>query len=281
MFPYVTRGQWAARSPSGTINKASCSQRNAFITHYSAGPPDQSVRAIQNYHMDSNGWPDIGYNWLVDRNGTIYEGRLYNYDAIGTHAANNNTRAVGCCFIGRDGDVTSAAKSAIRAVYDEACRRCVKSLQMLGHRDVNATSCPGDNLWTWVHEGMEDDDMDLNAVGGIIPGITNAQAFKDMWIWLCGIRGLVEYDTEGNPQRRTDDRFGEQTWQNLESKRLNEILAKTVTLSPADLDAIKEAAREGAAAGAGGASPEQVDAIVINRLERAFTSGAAGVAGDE
>ena len=279
MFSYVTRAQWGARSPSGTINKATCGQRNAFITHYSAGPPEQTVRAIQNFHMDSNGWPDVGYNWLVDRNGLIYEGRLYNYDAIGTHAADNNTRSIGCCFIGRDADVTDAAKAAIRTVYDEACRRCNKSLQMLGHRDVNSTSCPGDNLWNWVHSGMEA-GMDLGQVGGIVPGISNAQVFKDIWVWICGIRGLVEYDAEGNPLRREDDRFTSDTWQTIESRRLNEILGKSVTLSPEDLAAITEAARAGAAAGTGGASAEEVDAIVINRLERAFTGGAAGVAGD-
>lgn len=260
MFSYVTRAQWGARAPSGTINKASCGQRNAFITHYSAGPPEQTVRAIQNFHMDSNGWPDIGYNWLVDRNGTIYEGRLYNYDAIGTHAADNNTRSIGCCFIGRDGDVTSAAKYSIREVYDEACRRCNKSLQMLGHRDVNSTSCPGDNLWTWVHAGMEV-GMDPNA-HDIHPELPNKQVFRDLW------DAMFVLDTNNNSLTRFQ-------YPNPYAA----ILAKPA-LSAADLDAIKEAAREGAQAGAGGASAEDVDAIVINRLERAFTLGSSGIAGD-
>jgi hypothetical protein len=275
MFQYVTRAQWGARSPSGTINKASWSQRNAHITHYSAGPPDQTVRAIQNFHMDSNGWPDIGYNWLVDRNGTIYEGRIYNYDAIGTHAANNNTRSIGTCFIGRDGDVTSAAKYAIREIYDEAVRRAGRALQMLGHRDVNSTECPGNNLWTWVHAGMEAGDMDLNEVGGIVPGITNAQVLKDIWVWTCGMRGLVEYDAEGNPMRREDDRFAQETWQTVESRRLTQILNKPAgEFTPEQLNAIKEAAREGAAAGAAGASPEEVEEIVDRQLDQAFGGGA-------
>lgn len=260
MFAYVTRAGWGARSPSATINRASCSQRKAFITHYSAGPPEQTVRTIQNFHMDTNGWPDIGYNWLVDRNGTIYEGRLYNFDAIGTHAANNNTRAVGCCFIGRDGDVTSAAKAAIRRIYDEACRRCNKQLQMLGHRDVNQTSCPGDNLWTWVHAGMET-GMDPNA-HDIHPDLPNKQVFRDLWDAMLA----------ADPGYATITRFGF-------PNPYNKLMSKPA-LTAADLEAIKQAAKEGAAAGAAGATAEEVETIVINRLERAFTYGASGVAGD-
>jgi hypothetical protein len=273
---FITRAQWGARSPQAAVNTTSWSSRDQFITHYSAGPPTQTVRQIQDFHMNSNGWADIGYNFLVDIHGNKYEGRLHTWMAIGAHAQNHNTRSIGVCMIGRDSDVTDAAKQAIRDIYDEACGRAGKSLRMLGHRDVNPTTCPGDNLWNWVHGGMEAmSDMDLNQVGGIIPGITNAQVFKDIWTWLCGIRGLVEYDAEGNPMRRADDRFAEETWQHILSQRINSLLAGTpVVLTPEQLEAIKEAARQGAAAGAQGASPEEVEAIVDEQLDQAFAGGA-------
>ena len=56
------------------------------------------VRAYQNYHMDTNGWIDIGYNFLVGEDGNVYEGR--GWTRVDAHAAGCNTRSIGICFIG-------------------------------------------------------------------------------------------------------------------------------------------------------------------------------------
>ncbi|MEU2292459.1 peptidoglycan recognition protein family protein [Streptomyces bacillaris] len=55
----VSRGSWGARAPKSVV-KVPASERRGFVMHYSAGPSSQTVRQIQNYHMDSNGWSDIG-----------------------------------------------------------------------------------------------------------------------------------------------------------------------------------------------------------------------------
>lgn len=163
----ISRGEWGARGPRSR-SRVNWSQRTEFVVHYSEGPTDQSVRSIQDFHMDGRGWADIGYNFLVDVDGRIYEGR--GWLVVGAHAPDHNTSGIGVCMIGRDGDATADAKRSIRWVYDEAVRRKGGGLAKLGHRDVYATSCPGDQLYAWVRAGMpadiEEDDMpDYVSVG--------------------------------------------------------------------------------------------------------------------
>jgi hypothetical protein len=55
------------------------------------------------------------------------------------------------------------------------------------------------------------EDMDLSEIGGIVPGLSNAQALRDIWIWAATTRGLVTADADGIPQPRTDDRFHDAT----------------------------------------------------------------------
>ncbi|MFC6880139.1 MULTISPECIES: N-acetylmuramoyl-L-alanine amidase [Actinomadura] len=164
----ISRAEWGARAPRSR-STTDWSSRTEYVVHYSEGPTDQSVRSIQAFHMDTRGWADIGYNFLVDVHGRIYEGR--GWLVVGAHAPDHNTSGIGVCMIGQDGDATPAAKNAIRRLYDEAGRRAGRSLRKLGHRDVYATSCPGDQLYAWVRAGMpadtdqEDDMPDYVSVG--------------------------------------------------------------------------------------------------------------------
>lgn len=147
----ITRREWGARAPE-SITTVSWSKRDRYIQHYSSVTKYQTPREIQNYQMDTKGWPDIGYNFLCDYKGNLYEGRGFNWSGI--HTVGYNTVGLACCFIGRDVDVTDEAKVSMRWLYDEMCRRKGATLKRYGHRDLDATTCPGDNLWRWVHAGL-------------------------------------------------------------------------------------------------------------------------------
>lgn len=147
----ISRAGWGARAPRGR-QVITWGNRTEFVVHYSAGPTSQTPRQIQDYHMNSQGWSDIGYNFLVDVKGNIYEGR--GWLVVGAHAPGHNVSGIGVCVIGRDGDATPAAKRAVRWLYDQAVKYKGARLRMLGHRDVYATSCPGDELYSWVRAGM-------------------------------------------------------------------------------------------------------------------------------
>ncbi|GAA1755699.1 MULTISPECIES: N-acetylmuramoyl-L-alanine amidase [Streptomonospora] len=146
----IARSAWGARAPRDR-SSVSWDARTEVVVHHSAEPAMQTVRSIQDFHMDGRGWSDIGYNFLVDDAGSAYEGR--GWLVAGAHALGHNTSGIGICYIGQN-DPTSAAKAAIRALYDEACDRAGRRLAAKGHRDVNSTTCPGDHLHAWVHDGM-------------------------------------------------------------------------------------------------------------------------------
>lgn len=147
----ISRQEWGAR-PAESVTYVPWSKRDRYIQHYSAATKYQTPRQIQNYHMDSKGWTDIGYNFLCDYEGNLYMGR--GWTALGTHTVGYNTVGIACCFIGTNADVTDAAKEAMRWLYEEANRRKGATLKRYGHRDLDQTSCPGDNLWSWVHAGL-------------------------------------------------------------------------------------------------------------------------------
>ncbi|MCL8011706.1 peptidoglycan-binding protein [Streptomyces sp. AS02] len=158
----ISRSNWGARPPR-EVAKVPASERTGFVVHYSAGPPSQTVRAIQNYHMDSNGWWDIGYNFLVDQGGRIYEGR--GWDNEGAHTRGYNRSHLAVCFIGRDGDATAAAKRAIRSLYEKTNQVVGRTLSTTCHSALDSTQCPGNDLRSWVRSGMPVDGLS-DVVGG-------------------------------------------------------------------------------------------------------------------
>lgn len=153
MVAIRSRASWGARTPRSR-QTVPWSARKEVTLHYSSGPTSQTPRQIQDFHMDGRGWSDVGYNFLVDKNGVAYEGR--GWTVVGAHAAPRNTEGIGICYIGGDG-MTDAAKRTVVELYDEACRRAGRTLARKGHRDINSTSCPGSrNYAWWTSSGFRD-----------------------------------------------------------------------------------------------------------------------------
>lgn len=285
----ITRSQWGARAPKSKIYLATWSQRTHFTVHYSAANPNQSVRSIQNFQMDSNGWPDIGYNMLVDSQGRAYEGRFGGLLAIGAHARYWNTRSFGVCFIGRNGDDTPAARSTIREIYDMVCTAGKKDLVKVGHRDVNETHCPGDILHTWVHQNMPT-TLQIEEPSSMMKMILVREASgTELWVSNLMYRipvtspehlGNILWQTSGNgfwPGSFWHD--GEvnvvadgqlDTW----GADISPLEVLPIEITDAQLAAIAAAAEAGAAAGSEGATPEQVKQIIDEQLDQAFRGGA-------
>ena len=102
----ITRSQWGAASYRGSPGYGSVQM--AFVHHtvslntYTKAESPAVVRGIQRYHQSSNGWSDIGYNFLVDRFGQIYEGRAGGIDraVIGAQAQGWNSVSTGVASIG-------------------------------------------------------------------------------------------------------------------------------------------------------------------------------------
>ena len=162
----VTRAGWSARSPEQTYT-VPWSVRTEFFVHHTDGPTDQSVKNIQDFHMGpERGWSDVGYNFLVRDDGTVYEGR--GWLVVGAHCPDHNRTGIGVAYIGRN-EPTDAAKRAIRWLYDDACRRAGRPLLKLGHGDRYPTECPGPRLQAWVNAGMPIDVSPVVVVRDGVP----------------------------------------------------------------------------------------------------------------
>ncbi|MBK8668457.1 MAG: N-acetylmuramoyl-L-alanine amidase [Saprospiraceae bacterium] len=58
------------------------------------------VASIFDFHVNTNGWQDIGYNWLIDPNGVLYEGRGGGENVRGAHMCGYNNNTLGVCVMG-------------------------------------------------------------------------------------------------------------------------------------------------------------------------------------
>ncbi|MBU2595550.1 N-acetylmuramoyl-L-alanine amidase, partial [Patescibacteria group bacterium] len=93
---------------------------NKIIIHHTASgnnPPDPAavMRSIYYYHAVSLGWGDIGYNYLFDQYGNMYEGRAGGNMVVGAHAYGQNYGSVGLSVIGNfvNTDITSSALTSL------------------------------------------------------------------------------------------------------------------------------------------------------------------------
>jgi hypothetical protein len=178
----ITRTEWGGDSvpPRGPADYGSVQM--AFVHHTVTangyGPEDSAgiVLGIARYHRDSNGWNDLGYNFLVDVYGQVFEGRAGGIDAavVGAQAQGYNSLSTGVACIGTFTEVAQSEagmdalarligwKLALHGVPTQgqvtvtsgggAANRYpagtpVTFERISGHRDGNATSCPGDVLY--------------------------------------------------------------------------------------------------------------------------------------
>ena len=121
---------------------------NEIIVHCTATPDgrDYTVADIRQMHK-AQGWVDIGYHYLIYRDGSIHEGR--NVDLVGAHCQGHNAQSIGVCYVGgvaRDGKTpkdtrTQAQKDAlIHLLMQLVC--LYPDATIRGHRDFAAKACP-------------------------------------------------------------------------------------------------------------------------------------------
>ena len=178
----IPRSGWGANEKIVRAGPYFAERLRFALVHHTAGKrpatPQESaaiVAGIQRFHVNANGWNDIGYNFLVDPFGQIFEGRVGGIEApvVGAHARGFNIGSVGVAVLGdchTGGAVTPEALAALAALLawrldvahlDPATLRSITSggnsrhpaftpvtlRSLSGHRDTDFTSCPGDHLY--------------------------------------------------------------------------------------------------------------------------------------
>ncbi|MFH8483068.1 peptidoglycan-binding protein [Streptomyces sp. NPDC018055] len=153
----VSRADWGAKPWKGTPDYVSRSLRREFFVHYDGASHinytgTRVPQAIERTHLNQ-GWSGVGYNFVIDQDGVIYEGR--GWDLQGAHCPNHNVSGLGVQFaIGGNQEPSPKALASCRALYEEACHRFGRTLAKKGHKDGFATLCPGTRLYAWVRAGM-------------------------------------------------------------------------------------------------------------------------------
>jgi N-acetylmuramoyl-L-alanine amidase len=180
--PIIPRSAWGGDSVPPRVAPSYGEVQVAFVHHtvtandYTADQSGSIVLAIAKYHRDTNGWNDLGYNFVVDQYGQVFEGRAGGVDqaVVGAHAQGYNGLSTGIALLGTYSDVP-ASEAALQAIaqligwkmslhgvpvqgqitvvsgggdlnrYKDGTPVTLERVS--GHRDGDATECPGNALY--------------------------------------------------------------------------------------------------------------------------------------
>lgn len=134
---------------------------NKVIIHCADTPADMDIGAaeIRDWHVNDNGWSDIGYNYVIRRDGVTEPGRDLDGDGdvedeVGAHAAGFNRGSIGVCMVGGRpaANFTSVQWSALEfLVTDILQRHDLTTDDVYGHHDLNPEKpCPMFDAREWA-----------------------------------------------------------------------------------------------------------------------------------
>lgn len=139
---------------------------DTIVVHCTATRPEwwsnrsaeEKVREVRDWHVSGNGWSDIGYHYLIDRDGTVVQGRPV--ARAGAHARGHNKTSIGISLFGGHGSTrndnfsdnfTAEQESALRALIQELEAK-YPIHKVIGHNEVSAKACPGFQVGPWLKQ---------------------------------------------------------------------------------------------------------------------------------
>ncbi len=173
----ITGAQWRTGLPPPKESPIATPVKHVIIHHASGSNTatnfTEVIRNIYLLHTQTNGWNDIGYNYLIAQDGTVFEGRLgqgtlESDNVLGAHFCGKNTNTMGICLLGDYQTAINPTQATLNALYRLIAWKLKKEnlfnplaafmhpqgatdAKILGvisgHRDGCATDCPGDNVY--------------------------------------------------------------------------------------------------------------------------------------
>ena len=127
---------------------------------------EEKVDEIRRWHVEDNGWSDIGYHFLIDRDGTVAKGRDRDLDGdvfeeIGAHVKGHNTNTIGIVLVGGHGSAatddftehyTHDQSVALRNQIANIEAQVGRKLKLSGHNEYANKACPGFTVQRWWNE---------------------------------------------------------------------------------------------------------------------------------
>lgn len=131
---------------------------NQLIIHCAATKSDMDigVKEIRKWHVEGNGWNDIGYHDVIRRSGNIERGRPY--DIVGAHCAGQNTGSIGVCLVGGiddsgkpEANFTPQQWKALKQ-YVRGFRAEYPKATIHGHNEYASKACPSFDVQKWLRD---------------------------------------------------------------------------------------------------------------------------------
>jgi len=252
--PIIRRAEWGADEslrtcePDLSMNTVSAAVHHTASTNsYSAADVPGLLRGFMAYHTrpeaaGGRGWCDIGYNFLVDQFGRIFEGRAGSIEmpVVGVHTGGFNSRTIGVAAIGEYGAVAPSA-ALLEGVSEViawkfATYRIMANTNVImvsgggaskypagtsvlfstiyGHRDAQLTSCPGQNLYDALADirnrvaALANDAVRATPTGNV-ESLTTTKSDISVSGWVLDPEGTDSLDVtvtiDGVPNRITAD----------------------------------------------------------------------------
>lgn len=223
-----SRAQWGADESLRDKPSLHYGEIHGGFIHHTVNANDYTraevpgiIRSIYAYHVKARGWSDIGYNFLIDRFGRIWEGRYggVNRPVVGAHTENYNDWSFGVSAIGnyqiaRPSNALIQSEGALfawklslhgvsAAATNVRIGPRVFSSSIMGHRDTKATECPGQYLYARIPDirrlaaglqaGWAARQLQHNVVGASYPDLIVRRASNKMG-YVIPTGGVVGFD---------------------------------------------------------------------------------------
>ena len=182
------------------------------IVHCAATRPEwmtgkhiaDKVAEIRRWHVDGNGWRDIGYHWVIDRDGSVAPGRPEAQS--GAHTRGQNKDSIGVCLLGGHGaQATDQFSDHFTPEQDAALRHLLADMEsrfpgvrVHGHNEYSAKGCPGFNAPRWyankpARKPMQSTTLQAGAGGAVatVAGVGSAVGQLDQTAQIVLVAGAV------------------------------------------------------------------------------------------
>ncbi|MFI4861671.1 MAG: peptidoglycan recognition family protein [Phycisphaerales bacterium JB063] len=151
----VARARWSTGNadagnlnPMNGISKLTIHHEGSGVVNFTSfDATAHHLDKVRTSHVNNNHWADIGYHYIIDRAGRVWEGRDLRYQ--GAHVRNNNENNIGVMTLGNF-DRQSPTQAQLNALFDTVRRlkrqHNIARASVRSHQEINSTACPGRNL---------------------------------------------------------------------------------------------------------------------------------------
>ena len=135
------------KSPTKAFKTRDLEGIEGIVWHYSAWNT-QDIQKVADWHVNGNHWAGIGYHGAIKKDGTYLV--LNSLETLSYHSKGSNTKYIGIVFM-TDGELTDNQLKTAKYIQEALCY-VLPIKKVVGHRDVRATECPGDEAYNQLNE---------------------------------------------------------------------------------------------------------------------------------